>query len=100
MGGAYDCAVYFSTAEQQLERLMERDNLSQDEALKRISAQMPLKEKCNRANFVIGNSGDIKFTEQQTYTLYHTMRRSSSYCGLYRWILIAVVFYLMYKFFY
>lgn len=41
----------------QLQRLQRRDNLSREEALSRICAQMPLEEKIKYAHVVIDNSG-------------------------------------------
>lgn len=41
----------------QCARLMARDHLEKDEALRRIRAQMPLPEKCRRADFVVENTG-------------------------------------------
>lgn len=46
----------------QLERLMKRDNLSAEEAKRRINTQMPLKEKIKRADRVIDN----RFTPNKT----------------------------------
>lgn len=46
----------------QLKRLMARDNLSLEEALARIKAQSPQREKIRYAHRIIDNSG----TEQQT----------------------------------
>lgn len=48
--------VVTTTPEQQLERLMRRDNLSRKEALQRISAQMPLAEKISRADILVENN--------------------------------------------
>ncbi|QKY69652.1 dephospho-CoA kinase [Lentibacillus sp. CBA3610] len=41
----------------QLERLMERDGYSEEEAYQRINAQMPVKEKAELADAVIDNNG-------------------------------------------
>lgn len=46
----------------QLKRLMDRNQLSVEEAKKRMIAQMPLKDKVNRADIVIDNSGTIQKT--------------------------------------
>lgn len=43
--------------ETQIIRLMERDGLNRDEALLRLSAQMPLAEKEKRADLVLDNTG-------------------------------------------
>ena len=48
--------VVATTPEQQLARLMRRDNLSRKEALQRISAQMPLAEKISRADILVENN--------------------------------------------
>ena len=50
-------------AEEQLARLLARDkSMSEGEARTRISAQMPLTEKCARADIVIDNSGTVEET--------------------------------------
>jgi dephospho-CoA kinase len=41
----------------QLKRLMKRNNLSQEEALQRIRAQMPMPEKIKNSTYCIDNSG-------------------------------------------
>jgi dephospho-CoA kinase len=49
----------------QLQRLMERNNYSRQEALARIQSQMPLSEKKKLADVVIENNGLLEQTEQQ-----------------------------------
>lgn len=49
--------VVTTTPEQQSLRLMRRDHLSREEALQRISAQMPLEEKISRADILVENNG-------------------------------------------
>lgn len=46
----------------QLERLMKRNNLTQEEALKRINAQMSQAEKARLANRIIDNSDSLQHT--------------------------------------
>ena len=53
------------TVETQLSRLMTRNALSQDEAEKRIAAQLSLQEKRKRADVLIGNNGSLEETRQQ-----------------------------------
>lgn len=53
------------TEEIQLKRLMERNELSEEEALARIRSQLPLSEKEKGADAVIYNNGSIEETEQQ-----------------------------------
>lgn len=53
------------TKETQLSRLMTRNGLSQEEAAKRIAAQLSLQEKRKRADVLIDNNGSIEETQQQ-----------------------------------
>ncbi len=48
--------------QEQLNRLMSRDKLSQEEAIKRIGSQMPLEEKLKFADRIIDNSGSVEET--------------------------------------
>ena len=47
--------VVYADEKTQIERLMERDGFTMDEAKNRLSAQMPLTEKVRYADFVIEN---------------------------------------------
>ena len=49
----------------QIERLMKRDNIDKEYAIKKINSQMPLSEKCKMANFIIDNSLDLCYTYKQ-----------------------------------
>ncbi|WP_419393600.1 dephospho-CoA kinase [Cytobacillus praedii] len=49
----------------QLDRLMERNQLSKEDAIARIRSQMPLKEKIHLADAVINNNGTIEETKKQ-----------------------------------
>ena len=57
------------TPEQQLQRLMTRNKLSVAEAEARIHSQLPLEEKCRKADFVVDNSGSIDSTCRQVDVL-------------------------------
>ncbi len=54
--------VVWVDEETQIQRLMKRDGLSREDALKRIDAQMALDEKARRAEFVIDNRFSIEET--------------------------------------
>lgn len=58
--------VYVDT-DTQLQRLMNRNDLSKNEALARISSQMPLVEKKELADEIINNNGTIAHTKLQLY---------------------------------
>lgn len=49
----------------QLSRLMKRNKLTQADARKRITAQMPLQQKVKHADIVIDNSGTVADTQKQ-----------------------------------
>ena len=49
----------------QLERLMAREGISEEEALQRIAAQMPMEEKRKYGRVVIENGGGIESTRNQ-----------------------------------
>ena len=51
--------VVYCSPEVQLERLMQRDGLSCDRAEARINTQLPLAQKCQRADFVLDNSSTL-----------------------------------------
>jgi dephospho-CoA kinase len=53
----------------QLQRLLERDDITEDEARRRIDAQMPLDEKRQAAHFVIDNDGSLSDTHRQVQEL-------------------------------
>ncbi|CAH1789521.1 unnamed protein product [Owenia fusiformis] len=60
----------------QLDRLMNRDDFSIEEAQKRINVQMPLAEKCKRATHIIDNSKDIKYLNSQVNDLVKQFQKS------------------------
>ncbi|GGA81833.1 dephospho-CoA kinase [Ornithinibacillus halotolerans] len=55
----------------QLERLMERDGSTKEEAQVRIDSQIPIKEKVKLADAVINNNGTIDKTYQQLKEILH-----------------------------
>lgn len=67
--------------EMQLQRLIERDGVSDEEARKRIRAQMPAEEKAARGHFVIRTGGTMPATDRQVEELIlslHKVRERSS----------------------
>ncbi|EKE02492.1 MAG: hypothetical protein ACD_20C00379G0009 [uncultured bacterium] len=49
----------------QIDRLMQKRNLSKEEALSRINAQMPQEEKVRKSDLIIDNSGSMESTKSQ-----------------------------------
>jgi len=68
-GGRYaigNVIVVYASQAQQLERLMQRDSYSKEEALARIGSQIDIQEKRDNATHVIDNSGTLKQLEFET----------------------------------
>lgn len=63
-------AVVYTTEPVQLERLMKRNNLSRQEAERRIKAQWSIEKKKDLATDVIDNNGSLALTYQQCEELY------------------------------
>lgn len=59
------CLVVYTPRDLQVQRLMKRDEISQEEAELKISNQMDIEEKKNRANFIIDNSKNLKNLQQE-----------------------------------
>lgn len=57
--------LVYVDAETQLERLMERNHFTKEEAISRINSQMPLKDKIKLSDAVIDNNGTIEETRNQ-----------------------------------
>ncbi len=68
--------VVYTPKALQLKRLRKRENISEDEALIRIEAQMPIEEKIHRADFVIDNSGDLATVKKQVLRLWGRIKNS------------------------
>ena len=61
--------------EVQLERLMLRDKLSRDEALRRINSQMPQEEKQKFADYLIDTSDGFELTRSRTVQIHQELIR-------------------------
>jgi dephospho-CoA kinase len=57
----------------QLARLMRRDGLTENEALARMTSQMPIEEKIKLADYVIVTSGTLKQTDSQVEAIYREL---------------------------
>ncbi|MBL8188615.1 MAG: dephospho-CoA kinase [Acidobacteria bacterium] len=62
----------------QLQRLMERNTLTKEEAMARISSQMPSAEKLKFADFAINTSLGFDDTRRQIESLYEQLRKFES----------------------
>ncbi len=62
----------------QIERLIKRNNLSEEEALKRINSQMPLSEKCKISDYVIDNSKEREYTLEQFNEIFKKIKENKN----------------------
>jgi len=65
-------AVYIDEDEQ-IKRIIKRNNLSKEEALQRIKSQMPMKEKVKMADYVIDNSNSLDKTKEQVEIIWQEL---------------------------
>jgi dephospho-CoA kinase len=66
--------VVWCDSDIQLKRLMLRNNLSEDEALKRINSQMPQDEKKLFADFLIDTSDGFESTREQAELVFQKLK--------------------------
>ena len=68
-GGRYaidSVIVVYAKRSQQIQRLIQREGYSEEEALSRIDAQIGIDQKRKNATYVIDNSGDLKQLQYET----------------------------------
>lgn len=73
--------VVWCAADIQLSRLMSRDNLSREEAARRIAAQMSQEEKKRVADYLIDTSNGFDDTQRQTIEVVATLRELAKQNG-------------------
>lgn len=61
--------------EMQVERLMKRDQITRDLAIKMLAAQWPIDQKRKFADFLIDNSGTMAETEKQVQEIWETLQK-------------------------
>ena len=66
--------VVYTPEHIQINRLMQRDHISQENALARIRSQMPIEEKKKLATIVIDNSGMLEDTRKQTLEIFQRLK--------------------------
>ncbi|MBI9021189.1 MAG: dephospho-CoA kinase [Verrucomicrobia bacterium] len=70
----WDAVVCVAADEKVVFQRLEKRGLSEEEARKRIKAQMPLTEKKERADFSIENNGSLEALHRQVQTLLERIR--------------------------
>lgn len=71
-----DIWVIYCSAEQQLQRLQQRDHLTPEQANARVSSQMAVEKKIACADVVLDNSGDVQHLLQQVDQAMHRIQQS------------------------
>ena len=65
--------VVYINEDEQIKRLIKRNNLSKKEALWRIKSQMPMKEKVKMADYVIDKSSSLGKTKKQVEKIWKNL---------------------------
>lgn len=69
-----EVVVVYAPEHFQIQRLMQRDNISQADALARVRSQMPIEEKKEKATIVIDNSGSREHTRKQALKIFQQLK--------------------------
>jgi dephospho-CoA kinase len=64
--------------ETQVERLMKRDSLTREDAMRRVASQMPFSEKLKYADKVIDNNGPPERTREEVTRLWREVKEHSN----------------------
>ncbi|MCK4837094.1 MAG: dephospho-CoA kinase [Candidatus Aminicenantes bacterium] len=67
--------VVYTSPEEQMKRLQERDGISDGDAEKRIKSQFPLSEKLKVANYIIDTSGSFENARAKALETFHLMEK-------------------------
>jgi len=65
--------VVYIDKNEQIKRLINRNNFSKEEALQRMRSQMPMKEKVKMADYVIDNSSSLDKTKEQVEKIWEKL---------------------------
>lgn len=66
--------VVYADEERQIERMLERNGLTREEAVLRLSCQIPVKEKLGYADYVIENNGDIESAAERAREVFRALK--------------------------
>ena len=65
--------VVYIDEDEQIKRLIKRNNLSKDEASQRVKSQIPMKEKIKMADYVIDNNDTLDKTKKQVEKIWQEL---------------------------
>jgi dephospho-CoA kinase len=69
--------VVYANQKDQVKRLMERDRFTLEQAMARISSQLPLDEKRKYADYVIDNTGTRESSERQAREVFERLKQKA-----------------------
>lgn len=67
--------VVYLNREEQIKRLLIRNNLTQEEAINRIDSQIPMEKKLKKADYVIDNGASLGHTRIQVKQIWQELRQ-------------------------
>ncbi len=75
--GLEDVILVYAPEDIQKKRLAERDGISDEDSLLRVSSQMPIEEKKEFATFIIDNSGPIEATKKRALEVFDSLKKKT-----------------------
>ncbi|MDP8256344.1 MAG: dephospho-CoA kinase [Candidatus Alcyoniella australis] len=66
--------VVYCTQRKQIQRLIQRDGVDEQQAQAALDSQMPMKEKLDYADFAIRNNGSLEALQRQVERLWQTLK--------------------------
>jgi dephospho-CoA kinase len=76
--GLNQVIVVYCPENVQIQRLMERDKITREDALARVRAQMPIEEKKLHATLIIDNSLSVDETRKQVEKAYNQFKQKAT----------------------
>ncbi|RPJ16436.1 MAG: dephospho-CoA kinase [Desulfobacteraceae bacterium] len=75
--GLKEVILVYTPEDIQIKRLVERDKISDEEALLKIRSQMPIEKKKEFATIIIDNSGTIEETKRRALEVLNRLRKKA-----------------------
>jgi len=76
--GLEDVILVYTPEWIQIERLIERDGISDEDALLRVRSQMPIEKKREFSTIIIDNSGTIEATKKRALEVFDSLKKKQT----------------------
>lgn len=76
--GLEDVILVYTPEQIQIKRLLERDGLSESDALLRVRSQMPIEKKREFATIIIDNSGTLQATRERALEVFDYLKNKKA----------------------